>query len=102
MVIQAFEKAVIGMNEGDSKSVSIPPEHAFGDHRKDLLVDIEKAQLPDHIEPRVGMKLEVRLSDDVTRYFTVANITEDSLTLDGNHPLAGKEIVLKIELVEIL
>jgi len=105
-VIPGFEQAVIGMEVGESKDVSIPPEEGFGEYSEDLVVDIEKTMLPPDINPELGMQLEVSSEEEeeeeTPRVFTIADIAEDSITLDGNHPLAGAKIAFKIELVEIL
>ena len=102
-VIPGFEQAVIGMEAGQSKDVSIPPEEGFGEYSEDLVVNIEKTILPPDINPELGMQLEVSSEEEETsRVFTIADIAEDSITLDGNHPLAGAEIAFKIELLEIL
>jgi FKBP-type peptidyl-prolyl cis-trans isomerase 2 len=106
-VIPGFEQAVIGMEVGESKDVSIPPEDGFGEYSKDLVVNIEKSILPPDINPELGMQLEVSSEEEeeeeeTPRVFTIADIAEDSITLDGNHPLAGAEIAFKIELLEIL
>ena len=103
-VIPGFEQAVIGMEVGESKDVSIPPEDGFGEYSEDLVVNIEKSILPPDINPELGMQLEVSSEEEeeTPRVFAIADIAEDSVTLDGNHPLAGKEIAFKIELLEIL
>ena len=104
-VIPGFEQAVIGMEVGESKDVSIPPEDGFGEYGEDLVVNIEKSILPPDINPELGMQLEVSSEEEdekTPRVFTIAEIAEDSVTLDGNHPLAGEEIAFKIELLEIL
>lgn len=104
-VIPGFEQAVIGMEVGESKDVSIPPEEGFGEYSEDLVVNIEKTILPPDINPELGMQLEVsseKEEEETPRVFTIADIAEDSITLDGNHPLAGAEIAFKIELLEIL
>jgi peptidylprolyl isomerase len=102
MVIPGFENAVVGMSVGETRSVAIPPEEGFGDYREDLQVTLERTQLPTNIDPKLGMRLEVRFQEGDVGYFIVTELTEDDVTLDGNHPLAGQEIVLKIELLEIL
>ncbi len=107
-VIPGFEQAVIGMEVGESKDVSIPPEEGFGEYSEDLVVNIEKTILPPDINPELGMQLEVSSEEEeeeeeeTPRVFTIADIAEDSITLDGNHPLAGAETAFKIELLEIL
>ena len=102
MVIPGFENAVVGMNVGESKSVGIPPEEGFGAYSEDLQITLERTQLPTNIDPKLGMRLEIRFQEGDIRYFIVTELTEDDVTLDGNHPLAGQKIVLKIELLEIL
>ena len=101
-VIPGFEQAVIGMEVGGSKDISIPPAEGFGEYSEDLLVNIEKTILPPDINPELGMQLEVSSEEETPRVFTIADIAKDSITLDGNHPLAGKEIAFKITLLEIL
>ena len=90
------------MEAGESKDVSFPPEEGFGEYSEDLVVNIEKTILPPEINPELGMQLEVSSEEETPRVFTIADIAEDSITLDGNHPLAGKEIAFKITLLEIL
>ncbi|MBW1981791.1 MAG: peptidylprolyl isomerase [Deltaproteobacteria bacterium] len=102
MVIQGFENAVVGMEVGESKSVSLAAEEAFGEHRDDLVVDIEKKLIPPHIDPQLGMQLELTSDEGTKRFFTITRVDEETVTLDGNHPLAGKEIMIKVDLVEIL
>jgi peptidylprolyl isomerase len=101
-VIPGFEQAVIGMEVGGSKDISIPPAEGFGEYSEDLLVNIEKTILPPDINPELGMQLEVSSEEETPRVFIIADIAKDSITLDGNHPLAGKEIAFKITLLEIL
>ena len=101
-VIPGFEQAVIGMKAGESKDVSIPPEEGFGEYSEELVVNIEKTILPPEINPELGMQLEVSSEEETPRVFSIADIAEDSITLDGNHPLAGKEIAFKITLLEIV
>jgi peptidylprolyl isomerase len=102
MVIPGFENAVVGMSVGETKSVEIPPGEGFGDYSEDLQITLERSQLPTNIDPKLGMRLEIRFPEGDIRYFIVKELTEDDVTLDGNHPLAGQEIVLKIELLEII
>jgi len=102
MVIPGFENAVVGMSEGESKSVEIPPEEGFGDYSDDLQITLERTQLPTNIDPKLGMRLEISFQEGEIRYFIVTELNEENVTLDGNHPLAGQEIVLKIELLEIM
>jgi peptidylprolyl isomerase len=102
MIIPGFEKAVLGMNEGDTKTVFIPPEDAYGYPREDLVVAVERAQLPPHIELQVGMILQVYSDEGEVGHVTVIGFTEDTVTLDANHPLAGQKLTFEIELIEIV
>jgi len=101
-VLPSFEKAVIGMKEGDTKEVSIPPEDAFGDHKQDLVFDVEKSSIPSDIELQEGAMLRVGSETGDNFPVTVTNIGDTFVTLDGNHPLAGQVLNLNIELVEIV
>jgi peptidylprolyl isomerase len=101
-VLPSFENAVIGMNEGDTKTVSIPPEQAFGHRKEDLIFEVERTKLPTDIDLKLGGVL--RVGSDTGKDFDViiANIDDNIVTLDGNHPFAGKVLNLEIQLVEIL
>jgi FKBP-type peptidyl-prolyl cis-trans isomerase 2 len=100
-VIAGFEQAVIGMNTGESRTVHIPMEQAYGPRRSDMIVTMDRSQLPADLNPRVGQRLELTQMDDQTILVTVTDITESSMTLDANHPLAGKTLTFDLELVGI-
>ncbi|MEK7851198.1 MAG: peptidylprolyl isomerase [Deltaproteobacteria bacterium] len=102
MLIPGFEDAVIGMSAGDSKTVSIPPEDAYGSHIEELITVVERSQIPTSLEPKIGMMLQADSDDGMVVPFTVKEVTEDSVILDGNHPLAGKGLTFEIELLEIV
>jgi FKBP-type peptidyl-prolyl cis-trans isomerase 2 len=101
-VLPSFEEAVIGMNEGDTKAVSIQAEDAFGEHKQDLVFDVEKSAIPSDIELEEGAVLRVGSESGDNFPVTITNIAEKVVTLDGNHPLAGQVLNLNIKLVEIL
>ena len=100
-LIPAFENAVVGMEEGDTKTVSVPPEDAFGERREELVRTIDKDQLPSHIDPQIGKVLEIHAEEGENVRAQITDVTEDRLTIDANHPLAGKKVTFEIELVEI-
>jgi peptidylprolyl isomerase len=100
-VIPGFENAVINMEEGDTKTVTIPPEDAFGRYKEALVRTISKSKLPSHIEPQVGRVLVLQADAEKDVRATVKDVTEKEVTLDVNHPLAGKELKVEIELLEI-
>lgn len=101
-VIAGFEQAVVGMKTGESKTTTIPVDLAYGPHRDDMIVTMDRGQLPPGLDPKVGQRLELTQADDRTMLVTVAAVTGTSMTLDANHPLAGKELTFDIELVAIL
>ena len=101
-VLPSFQNAVIGMNEGETKTISVSPEDGYGKHKTEFVLKMEKDQAPPELELEVGKKLQVRLNDGTTRVVTVVAITEDSVILDANDPLAGKTLKFEIELVQII
>lgn len=100
-VIPGFDKAVEGMAVGENKQVTIPPEEAYGDHNAQMVQDVPKSALPDDLEPEVGMALSARGQDGQEMRLTVTEVKDDAITVDGNHPLAGKPLNFDIELVSI-
>jgi peptidylprolyl isomerase len=101
-VIPGFDKAVEGMAIGESKSVTIPPEEAYGPRHEQLIQDVPNSALPDDIAPAVGMQLQGKSADGQVMNLTVTDIKDDAITVDANHPLAGQELTFDIELVEIV
>lgn len=100
-VIKGFEEAVIGMAEGQSKTVEIPAEESYGPRRDDLVVTINRSQVPPDIELEEGLHLQMKQPSGTVFNVMVAEITDDTVTLDANHPLAGKDLTFDIELVEV-
>ena len=100
-VIPGFEKAVEGMTVGDSKTVNIPPEQAYGPRHDQMIQEVPKTALPDDLEPVEGMALQAQGQDGKVINLTITAVQDDSITVDGNHPLAGKALNFDIELVNI-
>ncbi len=100
-VIPGFEKGVIDMEVGESKRITIEPEEAYGQRREELVVNIMKSDLPDHITPTVGQQLHMRQRDGSSVNVIIADIDEDNVTIDSNHQLAGHTLYFDVELVEI-
>lgn len=100
-VIPGFEKAVEGMAVGESKSIAIPAEEAYGPHHEQLVQDVPSSALPEGMTPEVGMQLQGTGGDGQTMNFVVTSVNDESITVDGNHPLAGQQLNFDIELVEI-
>jgi len=101
-IISGFEKAVIGMEPGEKSTVTVPAEEAFGPHREEMVIEVKKEDFPADLDPKIGQKLNLHHSDDQTIIVTVTEVGENTVTLDGNHPLAGKDLTFDIELVEIV
>ncbi|OGW27387.1 MAG: peptidylprolyl isomerase [Nitrospirae bacterium GWC2_57_13] len=100
-VIPGVENAVVGMNVGDSKTAKIPSEEAYGPRRDDMVVTLDRSQLPADLDPKVGQRLELTQENDQTVLATITDLSEKNITLDGNHPLAGKELTFELELVQV-
>ncbi len=100
-VIAGFEEAVEGMKQGESKTTHIPAEEAYGPHRDDLVIEVPRDQIPAELNPEVGQQLQLRQEGGQDIPVVVREVTEGSITLDANHPLAGKSLIFEIELVEI-
>lgn len=101
-VIPGFDSAVEGMSVGDSISVTIQPEQAYGERHEQLVQDVPKSALPDTINATVGMQLQGQSPEGRVTQFIVTAVTEESITVDANHPLAGQILNFDIELVEIV
>ena len=101
-VIAGFENAVVGMNPGESKTVVIPVADAYGPYQEEMVVNVTRDGIPDDVQPQLGEILLMRSPEGQEYRVMVKAISEDSLTLDGNHPLAGKELTFDIELVGIV
>lgn len=101
-LIPGFEKAVIGMEEGDNTTINIPSEEAYGARREDLELEVSKSDLPDNVNPQVGMQLQMQQQQNgQTIPVQITAVEDDYVKLDANHPLAGKDLTFDIELVEL-
>jgi len=101
-IITGFEEALVGMAPGDKKTIEIVSEKAYGPHRKELVAAVEKKNFPEDLELEVGRQLKVKQPDGSEIVVMVIDIAEENVTLDANHPLAGKDLIFDIELVEIV
>jgi peptidylprolyl isomerase len=101
-MLPGFEQAVIGMKKGETKTITLPPEEAYGLHKKELVTDMQRSGFPKEIKLEIGKRLRVRTQDGIYTMVTIKDFTEDRIVLDENDPLAGKTLTFKIELVEIL
>ena len=100
-LIPGFEKGLLDMKVNEKKTITIPKEEAYGEPREDLVQEVEKSQLPEEIKPEVGMGLVSKTPDGREMNLVVAEVKEETIVVDGNHPLAGKDLVFDLEVVEI-
>ncbi|MFQ5774088.1 MAG: peptidylprolyl isomerase [Kiloniellaceae bacterium] len=100
--IPGFEDALLGMTAGDNKTITIAAEDAFGPYRTELVQEIDRAQIPPEMNLEVEGSVFVRGPDGQPMRLTVKELTDVTVTLDANHPLAGKALIFELELVEIL
>lgn len=101
-IIPGFEEAVVGMNPGESKTITVPPDKAYGPYRDEIVEVVDRNQFPGDLKPEVGQQLEIRQGDGQTVVVRVTDVSESSATLDANHPLAGQHLTFDIQLAEII
>ncbi|NNF51813.1 MAG: peptidylprolyl isomerase [Gammaproteobacteria bacterium] len=100
-LIPGFEAAVDGMAAGETSSISISSTEAYGPHREEMVMEVPRTQLPAEMEPKIGMQLQAGQGDEQF-VVTITEVQEETVTLDANHPLAGKDLNFEITLVEIV
>lgn len=101
MVIKGFDDGVTGMAVGDKKTINIPVDEAYGPTNPEMIVEMPKDRFPQDMEVEVGMPLAMSDQNGQQFQVVVTEIKEDSIVLDANHPLAGKELIFDLELVNI-
>lgn len=101
MLIPGFEKGIINMKLNEKKTINIPVNEAYGEVQKELFYEVKKEQLPPEMTPEVGMGLASKGPDGREVQFRVAEVNEDHIIVDANHPLAGQELIFDLELIEI-
>lgn len=102
MMIPGFEKAVEGMEVGDTVKATLAPKDAYGEPQEELFLEFPKDQVPADIDPVKGQQLQLQRKDGGVMNVVVSDVSEETITLDANHPLAGKELTFEIEMVEIV
>ncbi|MBU0681399.1 MAG: peptidylprolyl isomerase [Proteobacteria bacterium] len=100
-MIQGFDQAVLGMKQGENKKITLAPEEAYGPRDEELLIDIPAEQFPEEMKLEKGMMLQLTNQAGQPVPATVAEISEESVKMDVNHPMAGKTLVFDIEIVEV-
>lgn len=100
-VIPGFENAVLGLKTGESVTVNIPSDDAYGPRVDEMVLKIEKEKLPPDFNPELGQQFQLPQQNGQNVVVTVTDITDTQIELDANHPLAGKDLTFDIQLVEI-
>jgi FKBP-type peptidyl-prolyl cis-trans isomerase 2 len=101
-LIPGFEKAIIGMKVDETKTIKLMAEEAYGKHKSELVAKAPKKDIPKNINPQIGQQLQINQPNGQMIIVTVIGITDDEVTLDANHPLAGKDLTFDLRLVEII
>ena len=101
-VIPGFELAVIGLQPGESRETTIDADNAYGQRNGDLVTEVKREQLPQDLQVSVGQQLQVGMANGQKAIVLVTDVSDASITIDANHPLAGQDLTFSIELVEIL
>ncbi len=100
-IIPKIENAIIGMDVGETKTVELHPEEAFGERHNEMVIEINRDKFPDNMKPEVGQSLELKLDDNEKMNVLIKEITESTVKVDGNHPLAGEDLVFELEIVDV-
>ena len=101
-LIPAFQETVVGMKPGNSRTVKIVAGEAYGPRHEQMVVAVDRNKFPENVKPSVGLELDICQQNGKVSLVKVVDVSECSVTLDANHPLAGKDLTFDIELVEII
>lgn len=102
MVIPGFEAGVRDMTAGEKKNIHIPAAEAYGERREEMVMEFERSQLPEDLNPEVGMGLQMQGPQGQPVAVRVTAVSETAITIDANHPLAGQNLNFELELVDII
>ena len=101
MMIKGFDDAVVGMSAGDKKTITIPPHEGYGESNPEMIIDFPRDRFPEEMVPEAGMQLNMSNGSGQNFPVTIMEVKEDSVTLDANHFLAGKDLIFDIEIMEV-
>lgn len=101
-IIPGFQEALVGMEPGTSKTATLTPESAYGQRRDDMIVEIERGRFPAEFQLQVGREIQLQTKDGQPVQARVAAVGEQAVTVDANHPLAGRQLTFDIELLDIV
>lgn len=100
-LIAGFDAGVTGMSIGESKTVQIPSADAYGPHHEEMVIAVGREEFPPDLAPAIGDQLQMRHDTGQIMMVTVIEVSDANVTLDANHPLAGKDLTFELELVEV-
>lgn len=101
-IIPGFERAVVGMEPGETRTAMVEAIDAYGPYQDEMVLEVDRGQFPDGVEPEVGQQYQIAQANGAAMVVTVTDVVGQRVTLDANHPLAGRDLTFEIELVEIV
>lgn len=100
-VVKGLEEKIKDMKVGEKRTIEVPPESAYGQRRQSLVLEMDRSRFPGEIRPAVEQEVQLRTSDGAVLSGRVVHVDEDRVTVDANHPLAGKTLIFNVELVAV-
>ena len=100
LVIKGFDNAILGMKKGEEKEINIPCAQAYGDVRPEMIKKVPRDQLPKEHEPKPGMMLIMGTPEGNQIPCKIVAVTDTEVSIDLNHPLAGKNLIFKVKVLE--
>jgi len=100
-IITGFENAILGMKVGETRDFEVSPDEAYGHRQEEMVLEVPVGEFPDHIAPKIGMRLQLKQQQGSPLEVVITDISNEAVTLDGNHPLAGQTLHFQVELLEI-
>jgi peptidylprolyl isomerase len=100
-VLKSLEEGVIGMKVGDLKKISVSPEQGYGQYNKDLVLRVDREEFPPDVELKAGRTVQYQNRDGERVNLVVNDVDENTVTVDGNHPLAGLDLIYEVKVTAI-
>lgn len=100
-IIKGFEEGIVGMKEGEEKEIKIPSDKAYGQRNEQMIQQVPRDSWNADSEPKEGMQLMLKSPDGKQMLATIAKVEDDTLTIDMNHPLAGKDLTFKVKVESV-
>lgn len=100
-VLPGVDIAVVGMAQGEKKTITLPPSDGFGEQNESLVLVVDRSHFPEGFEPKEGMELQLPQPDGGIVFLKILQVMDGKIKLDANHPLAGKTLTFELELLEI-